>query len=326
MIALDGERGHRLRPLDPRRSTCSRGLDACAEHLLRHGGHRAAAGCTVAASEVDALRAAFVAHAAAVAGPRRPRARAADRRGRLRRGHGHRARRGARAARAVRHGQPAPGAARCPAARMSDVRTMGEGKHVRFTVERRRRPRERRRVRARRGCPTATRTASTRRSASRSTAGTARRSRGSSCAPPRRRAGADRPPGRRWRAARRSPTALARARRAARRVRARRRRPPGAVRDRRGCGHRGDAHGARRDAASRCSSSWRARSAARGSLRGPARRLRPLLVGRAGARARSAPMTAPHVVALDPPMLRGARACAAARRRGPHDPPGLGRP
>ena len=40
------------------------GLDACAEHLLRHGGHRAAAGCTVEATQVDALRAAFTAHAA----------------------------------------------------------------------------------------------------------------------------------------------------------------------------------------------------------------------------------------------------------------------
>jgi single-stranded-DNA-specific exonuclease len=41
------------------------GLDACAAHLLRHGGHRAAAGCTIDAAQVDAFRAAFVAHAAA---------------------------------------------------------------------------------------------------------------------------------------------------------------------------------------------------------------------------------------------------------------------
>jgi single-stranded-DNA-specific exonuclease len=42
------------------------GLDACAPHLLRHGGHRAAAGCTIARSELEAFRAAFAAHAASV--------------------------------------------------------------------------------------------------------------------------------------------------------------------------------------------------------------------------------------------------------------------
>jgi single-stranded-DNA-specific exonuclease len=42
------------------------GLDASAAHLLRHGGHRAAAGCSVARAELDAFRAAFVAHAGAV--------------------------------------------------------------------------------------------------------------------------------------------------------------------------------------------------------------------------------------------------------------------
>jgi single-stranded-DNA-specific exonuclease len=42
------------------------GLDASAPHLLRHGGHRAAAGCSVARSSVDAFRAAFIAHAASV--------------------------------------------------------------------------------------------------------------------------------------------------------------------------------------------------------------------------------------------------------------------
>src|SRR4051794_803830 len=38
------------------------GLDACAEHLIRHGGHRAAAGLEVRADDLDAFRAAFVAH------------------------------------------------------------------------------------------------------------------------------------------------------------------------------------------------------------------------------------------------------------------------
>src|SRR3954451_21043284 len=39
------------------------GLDDCAEHLVRHGGDRAAAGCEVRASDVEAFRAAFTAHA-----------------------------------------------------------------------------------------------------------------------------------------------------------------------------------------------------------------------------------------------------------------------
>src|SRR3954470_18237969 len=45
------------------------GLDACAQHLGRHGGHRAAAGCELAAEDLDAFRAAFVEHAASVLGP-----------------------------------------------------------------------------------------------------------------------------------------------------------------------------------------------------------------------------------------------------------------
>src|SRR4051794_6973720 len=45
------------------------GLDACAAHLLRHGGHRAAAGLEIAAENVEAFRAAFEAHAEQALGP-----------------------------------------------------------------------------------------------------------------------------------------------------------------------------------------------------------------------------------------------------------------
>jgi single-stranded-DNA-specific exonuclease len=45
------------------------GLDAAAEHLERHGGHRAAAGLTIEPERVDAFRAAFVAHAQATLSP-----------------------------------------------------------------------------------------------------------------------------------------------------------------------------------------------------------------------------------------------------------------
>jgi single-stranded-DNA-specific exonuclease len=45
-------------------------LDACGEHLQRHGGHRAAAGLEIDAGRVDEFRAAFVAHATAALGER----------------------------------------------------------------------------------------------------------------------------------------------------------------------------------------------------------------------------------------------------------------
>ena len=44
-------------------------LDACSEHLTRHGGHRAAAGLELPRDRVDAFREAFVAHAAEVIDP-----------------------------------------------------------------------------------------------------------------------------------------------------------------------------------------------------------------------------------------------------------------
>ena len=110
------------------------GLDACAKHLVRHGGHRAAAGCEILATEVDAFRAAFEAHAAATLRPedlvpseRADAVVAGDEVG---------------LALAEELELLAPfGIANpsvsllLPAARFSDTRTMGEGKHARFSVE-----------------------------------------------------------------------------------------------------------------------------------------------------------------------------------------------
>src|SRR2546423_2432028 len=63
LIALDGESGRgsgrSIAPYD-----LHAGLAACSEHLVRFGGHRAAAGFEVAEENVDALRRAFVRHAA----------------------------------------------------------------------------------------------------------------------------------------------------------------------------------------------------------------------------------------------------------------------
>jgi single-stranded-DNA-specific exonuclease len=132
MIALDGDTGTGSGRSIPAFDLLA-GLDACAAHLLRHGGHRAAAGCTVARGEVDALRAAFVAHAEAVLTPADlvPHERVD----------------------AIVAGDEL-GMALCeelgtlepfgignpevsllvPGAQLTDVRTMGEGKHMRFTV------------------------------------------------------------------------------------------------------------------------------------------------------------------------------------------------
>jgi single-stranded-DNA-specific exonuclease len=110
------------------------GLNACAAHLLRHGGHRAAAGATVARSELEAFRAAFTAHAAAVLAPEDlvPVERVdavvsgdelgqtlAEELGRLA---------------PFGIGNPAVSLL-VPAARLVDPHPMSEGKHVRFTVQ-----------------------------------------------------------------------------------------------------------------------------------------------------------------------------------------------
>ncbi|HEX6665884.1 MAG TPA: single-stranded-DNA-specific exonuclease RecJ [Solirubrobacterales bacterium] len=109
------------------------GLEACSEHLEGFGGHRAAAGLTLKAENVDAFREAFAAHASSVLGPedllRTERVDAmvggagigldlAEELGRL-----------------APFGMGNPGVRlMVPAAKVSDVRTMGEGKHARFSL------------------------------------------------------------------------------------------------------------------------------------------------------------------------------------------------
>src|SRR5436190_935937 len=110
------------------------GLDACAEHLVRHGGHRAAAGLEIAAADVDAFRAAFTAHAEAALAPEdlvpEQHVDAVVSGGDL----------GLELAEELErlapfgHGNPSV-TLLVPAARLTDPRPMGEGKHVRFTVQ-----------------------------------------------------------------------------------------------------------------------------------------------------------------------------------------------
>lgn len=64
LVAVDGETGTGSGRSIPAFDLLA-GLEACREHLLRHGGHRAAAGCEVAAHALPALRGAFEAHAGA---------------------------------------------------------------------------------------------------------------------------------------------------------------------------------------------------------------------------------------------------------------------
>ncbi len=68
LIALDGDEGTGSGRSIPAFDLLA-GLEAGRRHLLRHGGHRAAAGCTIARESVDGFREAFCAHAAATLGP-----------------------------------------------------------------------------------------------------------------------------------------------------------------------------------------------------------------------------------------------------------------
>ena len=68
LIALDGEEGTGSGRSIPAFDVLG-GLEAASTELLRHGGHRAAAGLTIARDRVEAFQAAFIAHAAAALAP-----------------------------------------------------------------------------------------------------------------------------------------------------------------------------------------------------------------------------------------------------------------
>ena len=133
VISLDGEGGGRGSGRSIPGFDLLAGLQACAEHLTSFGGHRAAAGLALEAKDVDAFREAFAAHASQVLGPedlrRTERIDAmvggadlgldlAEEIGRL-----------------APFGMGNPGVRLLvPAARVRDVRPMGEGKHARFNL------------------------------------------------------------------------------------------------------------------------------------------------------------------------------------------------
>ena len=83
LIALDGEEGTGSGRSIPGFDLLG-GLHAASETLQRYGGHRAAAGLTIARADVPAFREAFAAHAASVLTPGGPAPRGPRRRRRAR--------------------------------------------------------------------------------------------------------------------------------------------------------------------------------------------------------------------------------------------------
>jgi single-stranded-DNA-specific exonuclease len=132
LVAMDGDRGTGSGRSIPGFDLLA-GLNAASEHLLRHGGHRAAAGLEVAREQLDAFRAAFEAHAGSLLAPEdlvpvetvdavvcgdALHLDLAEELERL-------------APFGMANPEPA---LLLPAARLADPVPMGEGKHVRFTV------------------------------------------------------------------------------------------------------------------------------------------------------------------------------------------------
>jgi single-stranded-DNA-specific exonuclease len=133
VIALDGATGTGSARSIPAYDLLG-GLNACAEHLVRHGGHRAAAGMEIRADAVDAFRAALIAHATAALSPEDlvgvQRVDAIVAGGDV----GHALAEELARLEPFGHGNPAV-TLMLPAARLADPRPMGEGRHVRFQIE-----------------------------------------------------------------------------------------------------------------------------------------------------------------------------------------------
>jgi single-stranded-DNA-specific exonuclease len=133
VISLDGEGSGRGSGRSISGFDLLAGLEACSEHLGSFGGHRAAAGLELEEANVDAFREAFAAHAASVLGPedlkRTERIDAMVGGASL----------GLDLAEELRQlapfGMGNPGVRLLvPSAQVRDVRTMGEGKHARFSL------------------------------------------------------------------------------------------------------------------------------------------------------------------------------------------------
>ncbi len=133
VVSLDGEGGGRGSGRSIPGFDLLAALQACAEHLESFGGHRAAAGLSLRAENLDAFRAAFAAHATAVLGP--DELRRTERIDAMVGGVGLGLDLAEELGQLAPFGMGNPGVRLLvPSARVSDVRTMGEGKHARFSL------------------------------------------------------------------------------------------------------------------------------------------------------------------------------------------------
>jgi single-stranded-DNA-specific exonuclease len=133
VISLDGRGGGRGSGRSIPGFDLLAGLEVCAEHLDGFGGHRAAAGLELPAENVDAFGAAFAAHAVSVLGP--DDLRRTERIDAVVGGAGLGLELAEELERLAPFGMGNPGVRLLvPAARVRDVRTMGEGKHARFSL------------------------------------------------------------------------------------------------------------------------------------------------------------------------------------------------
>jgi single-stranded-DNA-specific exonuclease len=133
VISLDGEGGGRGSGRSISGFDLLAGLEACSEHLGQFGGHKAAAGLELEEGQLDAFREAFAAHAASVLGPED--LKRTERIDAMVGG----ASIGLDLAEELRQlapfGMGNPGVRLLvPSARVRDVRSIGEGKHARFSL------------------------------------------------------------------------------------------------------------------------------------------------------------------------------------------------
>ena len=133
VISLDGEGNGRGSGRSIPGFDLHAAFEACSEHLLSFGGHRAAAGLSLRAEDVEAFREAFAAHATTVLGPED--LRRTERIDAMVGGVGLGLELAEELGRLAPFGMGNPGVRlMVPSARVSDVRTMGEGKHARFSL------------------------------------------------------------------------------------------------------------------------------------------------------------------------------------------------
>jgi single-stranded-DNA-specific exonuclease len=133
VVSLDGKGGGRGSGRSIPGFDLLGALEACSEHLETFGGHRAAAGLALQAENLDAFREAFAAHATAVLGP--DELRRTQRIDAMVGGVGLGLELAEELGQLAPFGMGNPGVRlMVPSARVSDVRTMGEGKHSRFSL------------------------------------------------------------------------------------------------------------------------------------------------------------------------------------------------